>query len=153
MDLPLGCGRKAEAPPTPFCAVVASPSPLPLNSLPVCQESLKGVWSVWAGEKGPLLASFVGKGARWAFTWLSGSSCSHGDPFRRDSGSQPSSPSSLLGLRFTCRPASGPFQSCWDSLGKRRGLPNPATPRALLSYVPWSGRTRATWHQSGKGRG
>lgn len=51
--------------------------PSHLNSLPVCQGSLKGFWSVWAGEKRPLLASFVGKSPRWAFMWLSRSSCSH----------------------------------------------------------------------------
>lgn len=75
------------------------PPPLPLNSLPVCQGSLKGVWSVWAGEKRPLLASFVGKGPCWAFIWLSRSSCSHRDPSRKDSGSQPSRLPFLLGLR------------------------------------------------------
>ena len=37
------------------------PPPLPLNSLPSA-GSLKGVWSVWAGEERPPRASFVGKG-------------------------------------------------------------------------------------------
>lgn len=37
------------------------PPPSPLNSLPSA-GSLKGVWSVWAGEDRPPRASFVGKG-------------------------------------------------------------------------------------------